>query len=126
MLKISVCIAALMMTGIVSAAPISWLDSAVNAEYDNTVEMRHYLHQHGELGNQEYETQKYIKAFLEKQGIKTVTGFKDAPTAVIGIINEEKGDAITAGGEFIRLLPVCAIFCKINCPNHFRNFGFSP
>ncbi|WP_277297168.1 M20 metallopeptidase family protein [Succinatimonas hippei] len=105
MLKISACIAALMMTGIVSAAPISWLDSAVNAEYDNTVEMRHYLHQHGELGNQEYETQKYIKAFLEKQGIKTVTGFKDAPTAVIGIINEEKGDAIGLRAD-IDALPI--------------------
>ena len=71
MLRISACVVALMMTGLVSAAPISWLDSAVNAEYENTVKMRHYLHQHGELGNQEFETQKYIKSFLEKQGIKT-------------------------------------------------------
>ena len=50
MLRISACVAALMMTGIVSAAPISWLDSAVNTEYGNTVEMRHYLHQHGRHG----------------------------------------------------------------------------
>ena len=77
MLRISACVAALMMTGIVSAAPISWLDSAVNTEYGNTVEMRHYLHQHGELGNQEYETQKYIKAFADA-GCDIITIHKEA------------------------------------------------
>lgn len=105
MLKISAFVTTLVISGAVCAVPVSWLDAAVNAEYDNTVQMRHYLHQHGELGDQEYKTQQYILDFLKKQGIKTVTGFKDAPTAVVGIINEDKGDAIGLRAD-IDALPI--------------------
>lgn len=72
----------------------SWLQDAIEAEYANTVAMRRHLHQNPELGNQEYQTQEYIAAFLEAQGIKVIRGTAHAPTAVIGILNEGKGRAV--------------------------------
>ncbi len=87
-----------------AAAP-DWLESAVEAEYPNTVKMRHYLHQHPELGNQEVQTQAYIADFLRAQGIKVIEGTKHAPTAVIGILNEGRGHAIGLRAD-IDALPI--------------------
>ena len=87
-----------------AAAP-DWLESAVEAEYPNTVKMRHYLHQHPELGNQEVQTQAYIADFLRAQGIKVIEGTKHAPTAVIGILNEGRGHAVGLRAD-IDALPI--------------------
>ena len=77
-----------------AAAP-AWLESAVEAEYDQMVQTRQALHAKPELGNQEYETQAYIIDYLKKAGVdKVIKGYKSSPTAVIGIINPEKSDTI--------------------------------
>ena len=81
-----------------------WQD-AVAQEFNHTVEMRHYLHANGELGNQEYQTQKYIADFLKAQGIEVTLGTQDAPTAVIGVLNPKKGHAIGLRAD-IDALPI--------------------
>ncbi len=87
-----------------SKAPL-WLQQAVEEEYPQTVSLRHYLHQHPELGNQEYATQAYIADFLRAQGIEVVKGTAHAPTAVIGILNPGKGNAIGLRAD-IDALPI--------------------
>ena len=87
-----------------SAAP-AWLQDAVEAEYANTVALRHYLHQHPELGNQEYATAQYIADSLSAQGIEVVKGTPHAPTAVIGILNPGKGHAVGLRAD-IDALPI--------------------
>ncbi len=90
---------------VTAAATLTWLDSAVEEGYAKMVEQRHYLHQHPELGNQEYKTQAYIADYLESLGIKTLRGTQNAPTAVIGIINEGKDNAIGLRAD-IDALPI--------------------
>ena len=73
----------------------AWFDKAVDAEYDKMVEMRIKLHQMPELANQEVKTQQVIVDFLKKAGVdKVIKGYKGSPTAVIGILNPDKGDTI--------------------------------
>lgn len=88
-----------------AASAPAWLNEAIEAEYPNTVQMRHYLHQHPELGNQEYQTQAYIADFLSRQGIKVIKGTEHAPTSVIGILNEGKGHAVGLRAD-IDALPI--------------------
>ena len=90
---------------VTAAATLTWLNSAVEEGYAKMEEQRHYLHQHPELGNQEYKTQAYIADYLESLGIKTLRGTQNAPTAVIGIINEGKGNAIGLRAD-IDALPI--------------------
>lgn len=67
--------------------------------------MRRHLHQNPELGNQEHQTQEYIASYLEGLGIKVIRGTAHAPTAVIGIINEGKGNAVGLRAD-IDALPI--------------------
>lgn len=101
----AVCAGAQSSPASTAAAAPAWLNEAIVAEYPNTVQMRHYLHQHPELGNQEYQTQAYIADFLTKQGIKVIKGTEHAPTAVIGILNEGKGNAVGLRAD-IDALPI--------------------
>lgn len=79
----------------VSAAMPSWVLADAQKELSAMTTLRHKLHAAPELGNQEYNTQKEIVRLLTSYGVdKIITGWKDAPTAVIGILNPEKGDAI--------------------------------
>lgn len=95
---------AFLSTGVL-AAP-AWLDSAVSTEASNTVEMRRYLHAAPELGNQETKTQAYIAQKLKEFGVdQVVVGFKNAPTAVIGIINPDKKHAVGLRAD-IDALPI--------------------
>lgn len=82
-----------------------WMKSAVNDQYNEAVQIRQDIHQHAELGNQEFRTQKVVVEFLKKQGIDVVTGWKHAPTAVIGIINPDKNNTIALRTE-LDALPV--------------------
>ncbi len=87
------------------AASPAWLDAAVKAAEPALTELRHDLHQHPELGNQEFKTQARIVEALKAAGIETVTGWKNAPTAVIGILNPEKGDTVALRAD-IDALPI--------------------
>lgn len=89
----------------VLAAP-AWLDSAVAAENATTIEMRRHLHATPELGNQEKQTQAYIAQKLKEYGVDEVlVGFKNSPTAVIGVINPNKKHAIGLRAD-IDALPI--------------------
>lgn len=89
----------------VFAAP-AWIDTAVSNEASNTVEMRRHLHAAPELGNQEKETQAYIARKLKEFGVdQVIVGFKNAPTAVIGVINPDKKDAVGLRAD-IDALPI--------------------
>ena len=42
----------------------------VSFSYEHLVPIRHYVHQHPELSGQEYQTTAYLKAYLEKLGVR--------------------------------------------------------
>lgn len=95
-----------LLTASAFAAAPAWLDVAVSAESANTVEMRRHLHANPELGNQEKQTQAYIVQKLKEVGVDEVlVGYKNSPTAVIGVINPKKGNAIGLRAD-IDALPI--------------------
>ncbi len=95
-----------LLTASTFAAAPAWLDVAVSAESANTVEMRRHLHANPELGNQEKQTQAYIVQKLKEFGVDEVlVGYKNSPTAVIGVINPKKGNAIGLRAD-IDALPI--------------------
>lgn len=82
------------------------MNDAVKAETAAMTALRHDLHAHPELGNQEVRTQKVIADFLKAAGVdEVVVGWKDAPTAVIGILNPKKGNAVGLRAD-IDALPI--------------------
>ncbi|MBU3826724.1 MAG: amidohydrolase [Candidatus Anaerobiospirillum merdipullorum] len=83
----------------------AWLEASVAEVYPEAVKIRHYLHQHPELGCQEVKTQAYIADFLQQQGIEVIKGTEHAPTAVIGVLNPGKGHAIGIRAD-IDALPI--------------------
>ena len=95
-----------LLTASAFAAAPSWLDTAVSAEAAHTVEMRRHLHANPELGNQEKQTQAYIVQKLKEFGVDEVlVGYKNSPTAVIGVINPKKDNAIGLRAD-IDALPI--------------------
>ncbi len=67
--------------------------------------MRRHLHEAPELGNRENKTQAYIAAKLKQYGIDEMhTGFGEAKTAVIGVLNPQKGDAVGLRADIDALL----------------------
>lgn len=105
-LKTSLLVASLFFSSWSSfASTEEWMKSAVNEQYNDAVQIRRDIHQHAELGNQEFRTQKVVVDFLKKQGIDVVTGWKNAPTAVIGIINPDKKNTIALRTE-LDALPI--------------------
>ena len=85
--------------------PPAWLDDAVKASEAELTALRHELHQMPELGNQETKTQARIIEILKAAGIEVVTGWKNAPTAVVGVLNPEKGDTVALRAD-IDALPI--------------------
>jgi len=71
------------------------MDEWIENNYTRLVEIRHYLHQHPELGYEEYNTSDYLKNLLRQAGYKIVqteqmgTGFYcelgDGPKPALGI-----------------------------------------
>ncbi|EHN4777677.1 amidohydrolase [Salmonella enterica subsp. enterica serovar Saintpaul] len=105
-LKTSLLVASLFFSSWSSfASTEEWMKTAVNEQYNDAVQIRRDIHQHAELGNQEFRTQKVVVDFLKKQGIDVVTGWKNAPTAVIGIINPDKKNTIALRTE-LDALPI--------------------
>ena len=57
----------------------------VSFSYEHLVPIRHYVHQHPELSGQEYKTTAYLKAYLEKLGVRILnSGLKTGLIAEIG------------------------------------------
>lgn len=83
-----------------------WFEKAVEAEFDTLVKNRRTLHTMPELGNQEYKTQQFITDYLNEVGVDVVhKGYKHSKTAVIGVINPEKGDTVALRAD-IDALPI--------------------
>ena len=85
--------------------PPAWLDAEVTAAAPELTALRHKLHAMPELGNQEVKTQAEIVRILKAAGIETTVGTKHAPTAVIGVLNPEKADAVLLRAD-IDALPI--------------------
>lgn len=83
----------------------SWMIQAINKQFDEAVKIRRHIHQYPELGNQEFQTQKFVVDYLKGLGIEVITGWKNAPTAVVGIINPNKKTTIALRSE-LDALPI--------------------
>ncbi|MFY6887149.1 amidohydrolase [Acinetobacter baumannii] len=64
-----------------------WIKDSVSKNESKTIQIRHYIHEHPELGNMEFNTSKLVQNELKSYGIEVRKGF--AKTGVIGIL---KGD----------------------------------
>ncbi len=84
----------LLFSSLILANMPEWVDSEVEQINQEIIALRHYFHQNPELGNQETNTQAKIIEILKDSGIEVQTNWKNAPTAVIGILNPQKGDTI--------------------------------
>lgn len=77
-----------------------------NEYFKKVVDIKNWLHQHPELAFEEYETAKYICAFLEENNIEYQSGV--AKTGIVGFIrgkNPEKGVvALRADMDALRIL----------------------
>jgi amidohydrolase len=84
------------------------IDAAVEQHAAATIELRHRIHRHPELGNREFETAKLIAAHLRSLGMEVQTGV--AHTGVVGILKGGKaasgGGAVVAVRADIDALPV--------------------
>ncbi|WP_137601415.1 amidohydrolase [Paucilactobacillus nenjiangensis] len=78
--------------------------NALVTEIKDPIEIRHYLHQHPELSDKEFETTKFITNYLQKLGYKIVTP-KDLNTGVIAEIGNGNGPVIGLRSD-IDALPI--------------------
>lgn len=68
------------------------------------VEWRRYIHQHPELGNREFNTEKFIADHLKALGIEVKTGV--AKTGVVGILKGDKPGPVIALRSDMDALPI--------------------
>ena len=79
--KISLCLPFFCLSTITYA---DWVSDSVKNTEAHTIQMRHHLHQHPELGNLEFKTSAFVQKELKSYGIEVKKGF--AKTGVIGIL----------------------------------------
>ena len=70
---------------------------------DEMIEIRRHLHMYPELGEEEFETQKFIIRFLEKEGISYE---KSADTGVVAFIQGERAGKVIGLRADIDALPI--------------------
>lgn len=78
--------------------------AAIAAVIDEITAKRHYIHQHPELGNREFETAKLVAHHLEEVGIEVTTNV--AHTGVVGLLRGEKPGPVVAVRADMDALPV--------------------
>ncbi len=81
-----------------------WVNTAVEKNEAQTIQLRHHIHQHPELGNMEFETSKLVQQQLKSYGIEVKTGF--AKTGVIGILKGTKSGPTMALRADMDALPI--------------------
>ena len=81
-----------------------WVNTAVEKNEAETIQLRHHIHQHPELGNMEFETSKLVQQQLKSYGIEVKTGF--AKTGVIGILKGAKSGPTMALRADMDALPI--------------------
>jgi len=82
----------------------SQIDQKATAIQSKLVEWRRYIHQHPELGNREFNTEKFIADHLKALGIEVKTGV--AKTGVVGILKGDKPGPVIALRSDMDALPI--------------------
>jgi amidohydrolase len=80
------------------------IDQKAKAIQSKLVEWRRYIHQHPELGNREFNTEKFIADHLTALGIEVKTGV--AKTGVVGILKGAKPGPVIALRSDMDALPI--------------------
>jgi amidohydrolase len=101
----------LTVLGIVLLAPLGLraqnptIDAAVAKFAPETIELRHQIHQHPELGNRETKTAALVAAHLRKLGFDSVTE-NVAHTGVVGVLKGGRPGGVVAIRADMDALPV--------------------
>src|SRR5947207_12372443 len=82
----------------------SQIDQKALAIQSKLVEWRRYIHQHPELGNREFNTEKFIADHLKALGIEVKTGI--AKTGVVGILKGSRPGPVIALRADMDALPI--------------------
>jgi amidohydrolase len=80
-------------------------DSSIEAGSARAVDLRHRLHRIPELGYQEHETARTIRAELTELGIEHIDGVADAPTATVCVIGDPSKPCVALRAD-IDALPI--------------------
>lgn len=99
--------AALLATPLLILSQISsadWVKDAVIKTEPQTIQLRHQIHQHPELGNMEFNTSKLVQKELKSYGIEVKTGY--AKTGVVGVLKGALPGPVMALRADIDALPV--------------------
>jgi len=80
------------------------IDAAVDRFTAETIEFRHYVHQHPELGNREFETSRRVAEHMRELGLEVRTGI--AHTGVVGILHGGRPGPVLAVRADMDALPV--------------------
>ncbi|WP_088329455.1 amidohydrolase [Lacimicrobium sp. SS2-24] len=81
----------ILFVAMLSAAPLTQADSVSERASEiepKVIEWRRHFHQHPELSNREFETAKYIEAYLRDLGLPVQTGV--AKTGVVAMLDSGK------------------------------------
>ncbi|RZG78090.1 amidohydrolase [Acinetobacter sp. WCHAc060025] len=99
--------AALLATPLLILSQISsadWVKDAVIKTEPQTIQLRHQIHQHPELGNMEFNTSKLVQKELKSYGIEVKTGY--AKTGVVGVLKGALPGPVMALRADMDALPV--------------------
>ncbi|MEP7128478.1 MAG: amidohydrolase, partial [Chitinophagales bacterium] len=80
------------------------IDQRASEILPKVIEWRRYLHEHPELSNREYETSKYVAAYLTSLGLEVQTGV--AKTGVVALLKGGKPGPVVALRADMDALPV--------------------
>lgn len=87
-----------------TASYADWVKQSAQQVEPKTIQLRHQIHQHPELGNMEFQTSKLVQSELKSYGIEVKTGY--AKTGVVGIIKGAKPGPVMALRADMDALPM--------------------
>ncbi|MEB4800470.1 amidohydrolase [Acinetobacter soli] len=87
-----------------TASYADWVKQSAQQVEPKTIQLRHQIHQHPELGNMEFETSKLVQSELKSYGIEVKTGY--AKTGVVGILKGAKPGPVMALRADMDALPM--------------------
>lgn len=87
-----------------TASYADWVKQSAQQVEPQTIQLRHQIHQHPELGNMEFQTSKLVQSELKSYGIEVKTGY--AKTGVVGILKGAKPGPVMALRADMDALPM--------------------
>lgn len=87
-----------------TASYADWVKQSAQQVKPKTIQLRHQIHQHPELGNMEFQTSKLVQSELKSYGIEVKTGY--AKTGVVGILKGAKPGPVMALRADMDALPM--------------------